>query len=115
MRLMKSKKGFNDMSIITLILIILFGTAFLIPSAGAATGDGATSFDTDNVADNVRTNSENANQFNIFTVLFNVLKLSLWDVGDSLGLPWFLDLTFTVMAVILVLTIARNIWIGGGS
>lgn len=114
-RMISNRKGFNDMFIIFVILGILIGTATIIPYLNAAQITQTAELDTDGVVSDIQQGSENVNAISAFTILLSVLKLSLFDFGDTLGLPWWLDLFYTLLATLLIITVARNIWIGGGA
>ncbi len=108
------KKAVNDISIIAVLTFILFATAIIIPFVNDAVGTEADTFDTDNLDTTVKEKADSVSTISAFTVLVTMLKLALFDVGNSLGLPFWLDAIYTVMGIILILVIARNIWIGGG-
>ena len=109
------KKAVNDISIIAVLTFILFGTAIIIPFVNSSLGTDSDTFDTGNFEGNVRDDAESVSAISAFTVLVTVLKLGLFDVGNSLGLPFWLDAIYTVIGIILIIVIARNIWIGGGA
>jgi len=44
-------------------------------------------------------------------VILSVLSMFFWTFG---ALPFWLDLIFLIMRIELIITIARNVWIGGG-
>ena len=113
--LFADKKGINDISIVAGIVFIFIITAITIPFVNSSFGTQATEFNVDGVVDDVRQDAENVNTFNAFDVLLTVLKLAFWDFGNSLDLPFWLDGFYSVLTVVLVLTIGRNIWIGGGA
>lgn len=118
--IIKSKKGFNDISIITIIIFIFFTTAIIIPFVNAEFDANFSTLNTDTVSSNVQADAKKTvvetSPFDTsaFDVIKNILNLAFFDTGESLGLPFWLDLVYTVLAIILILTIARNIWIGGG-
>ena len=114
MKVLRNKKGFNDIFIVVVIMSIILGTATIIPFLNDV-GTQAAELNTVGITDNIQQSAESVNTLNAFTILFNVFKLSFFDIGDTLGLPIWLDLFFTILAVILIITIARNIWVGGGS
>ena len=58
MKILKSKKGFTDILIGSIILAIFFFTAILIPPISADLEADVDTFDTDNLAQNVKDNSE---------------------------------------------------------
>jgi len=113
-RLFRNKKGFNDIYVLVVIGSILFFSAIAIPLIGQSFGTSTASFDTENLADSVQQDAENVSSFNAFDVLFTFLKLAFFDFGDSLSLPFWLDAVYTMLAIVFIVTIARNIWIGGG-
>ncbi len=47
----------------------------------------------------------------IFDVMGSIVKMFFWTCGS---LPFWLDLFFLLIRIVLYLTIARNLWIGGG-
>lgn len=111
----KGKKGINDISIIAILTFILFATAIIIPFVNEEFNIVADNFDTEGFEANVKNDAESVTAFSAFTVLVTVLKLALFDVGNSLGLPFWLDAIYTVIGIILILVIGRNIWVGGGA
>lgn len=55
---------------------------------------------------------ENASQVSAFTVIFSVFKMFFWTFGS---IPFWIDLTVIMtLRIVLVVLLARNIWIGGG-
>jgi len=46
-----------------------------------------------------------------FDVIASILKMFFWTFGT---LPTWLDTLFIILRITLVLTVARNIWVGGG-
>ena len=113
-KLFSNKKGINDISIIAIISFIFFLTAIIIPFANEATGGTADTFNTENLEGNVKVDAENVNVLNAFDVLLTMLKLALFDFSNTLGLPFWLDALYTMLAIIFIIVIARNIWVGGG-
>ncbi len=111
----RGKKGINDISIATILIFIFFFTAIMIPFVNAEFDTTADTFDTENFEGIVKDEAENVNVISAFTVLVTVFKLALFDFSDTLGLPFWLDMIYTVLAIILILVISRNIWVGGGA
>ena len=103
------------MTIVAGIMAIFLITATLIPLITADLGDTSNEYDTDTYETNIKDSAESANTLSAFTILLNVMKLAFFDFGNDLELPFWLDIIFTMLAVIFILTIARNIWIGGGA
>lgn len=48
----------------------------------------------------------------IFDVFWSVVKMFFWTCG---ALPAWLDAIFLIFRITLILIVARNLWIGGGS
>ena len=113
-----NKKAINDISIIAILVIILFGTAIIIPFIDSAFDTSSDTFDTDEFHSGIQEEGENIEgkitDISAVKVFVNVFKLAFFDFGNTLGLPWWLDAVYTILAILLILVIARNIWIGGG-
>lgn len=114
MNMMRSKKGFNDISILMGIIFVFLFTAVIIPDVNSAFNQNADEFDSDAYHEGIQEQTRGTSDLNARIVLLNLMKLSLWDVGNTLNLPFWIDIFFTVMAITFVTVIARNIWIGGG-
>ncbi len=114
-KLFKSKRGINDISIIAIILSIFLVTSIMITFVNAEFGTGADTFDNDAFESNVKNDADSVNAISAFTVLVTALKLAVFDFGNTLGLPFWLDIMYVILSIIFVLVIARNIWIGGGA
>lgn len=114
-KLFRNKKAINDISIIAIILTIFFSTAIIIPFVNAEFDTGFSSLNESTIAQQARNDAESVTAISAFTVLKNILKLSLFDIGNELGLPFWLDGLYTILAVIFILVVARNIWVGGGA
>lgn len=110
----RGKKGINDISIITIIIFIFFGTAIMIPFINSSFGTSAGVPDTDKLADEVQEGAENISTLSAFGVLKTVLLLAFFDFGGALGMIFWLQALYTILAIVFILVIARNIWIGGG-
>lgn len=118
-KLFKDKKAINDISIISVILAIFLITSITIPFVNAEFDTNFSGLDEDNVIQDVRNDAgqiPETSAFNVsaFDVMKNIILLALFDFGDVLGLPFWLDIIYTLLAIVFILTIARNIWIGGG-
>ncbi len=113
-KFIKGKKGINDISIIAIILSIFLVTSVMITFVNAEFNVGADTFDNDVFEGNIRNDASDVGSISAFTVLVTTLKLAIFDWGNTLGLPFWLDLIYVILSIIFVLVIARNIWIGGG-
>lgn len=102
------------MTIIAGILSVFLLSALILPLVTSAFGETADEWDTEGYETDIKEEARDVSTISAFSVIVNVMKLAFWDVGDELGLPFWLDLIFTLLAVVLILTVARNLWIGGG-
>ena len=100
-KLISDKKGVNDISILAILLGILLGSSIMIPFVNAAVGTGITTFDADNYAEGTRDESGSVNAITALSVMVTFLKISLFDF-------------YTMIFLLVILTIVRNIWVGGG-
>ncbi len=110
-----TKGQINDISIIAIILTIFFTTAISIGFVNAEFGTEFSSLNETVITQQARNDAESVSAISAFTILKNVLLLALFDVGNSLNLPFWLDALYTILAVIFILVISRNIWVGGGA
>jgi hypothetical protein len=101
----------NDISIITGIVTIFIFLGVLLPYVNAEFGVSSDNMNIDNIEKTVGEDIKDSSFITIFSVLFSVLKMFFWTFG---ALPFWLDMIFIVFRVILGLTIARNVWVGGG-
>lgn len=113
-KLFQNKKGINDISIIALITFIFLGTSIIIPFVNTEFATDADVFNTTIFEANVKDDAENVSGISAFQVLITMLKLAFFDFGNTLNLPFWLDALYTILAIIFILVIARNIWVGGG-
>jgi hypothetical protein len=100
----------NDIQIITGIICILVAVGVILPFVNSAFGQPSTSVNIDAVEHDALVQSQNG-ALSMWTVFKSVLLMSVWTFG---ALPWWLDLFFVVLRITLYLTVARNIWVGGG-
>lgn len=110
-----NKKGINDISIIAIILSIFFATATVIGFINNEFGTNFTEVNDAGIVQTAKNDAESVTALSAFTVLKNILLLALLDFQNILGLPFWLDLFYTILAIVFILVIARNIWIGGGA
>ena len=111
----RNKKGFNDISIMAVILSIFFLTSIMIAFVNSEFNASFSTLDTDGVTQKVKNDAESVSTISAFTVLKNIMLLALFDFGDTLRLPFWLDLVYSLLAIIFILVVARNIWVGGGA
>ena len=113
-----NKKAINDISIIAILLFILVGTAIIIEYINSEFETSSDTFDTDEFQSGVKGQAEEVKggiaDITAVRVFVNIFKLAFFDFGNTLELPFWLDAVYTVLAIILILVIARNIWVGGG-
>ena len=121
----------NDISIITGIISIFLIVGTFLPILSEGFNVTIESNDIDEITANIgnatrqsqdkknfweeiagSVNPMPAGAVTIFDIAGSVFLMFFWTFG---ALPLWLDLIFVILRIILVLTIARNIWIGGGS
>ena len=113
------KKGINDISIITILIFIFFGTAIMIPFINEAFNTQASSFNLEGLDADIQQDSRDIREvgaFDIdaFNIFLTVLKLAFFDFGGTLGMPFWLQAVYSILAIVFTMVIARNIWVGGG-
>lgn len=115
LKIFRNKKGINDISIISIILFIFLLTSISIEFVNAEFDTNIDTFDNELYEQNIRNDAESVNTFSAFSVLVTTLKLAFFDFGNTLGVPFWLDAMYSILAIILTLVIGRNIWVGGGA
>jgi hypothetical protein len=113
-RVWESKKAKSDIVIITSILFIFLMTALFIPIIQTDLGVSSSEVGVENTLGEVAGTAASSGSLTIFNVFFTVLNVAFLDFGGVLGFPFWLDAFFFMLTITLVLTIARNIWVGGG-
>jgi hypothetical protein len=73
-------------------------------------------YSTENITDSIGNAGKSTNAItgspNFWDILVSVFKMFFWTFGD---IHWIIDaIIFIPLRIILALTVARNIWIGGG-
>ena len=114
-RLFTSKRAVNDVSILAGILALFLISATIIPFINEEFQTGYSEFNVDGTVDEVKQEGKNVSTLSAFEILLTVFKLAFWDFGNTLNLIWFVDIFYTLMALIFIIVIARNVWIGGGA
>jgi len=103
----------NDMMIIGGIAFILVTVGLVLPFISEEFGtDQVADYDVNSFNDALGQDVKESDGISAITIFGSVFKMFFWTFGD---LPWFLDGFFLVLRIVLGLTIARNIWVGGGS
>jgi hypothetical protein len=104
--------GLNDISIISGIVILFVFLGVLLPVMEADLNiTDSYSTNVDNYTAGLQQQVKSQNSLNIWQVLGSVASMFFWTFGL---LPFWLDMIFIILRIVLVVTIARNIWIGGG-
>jgi hypothetical protein len=97
----------NDMVIIATITAIFIAIGVALPFVQQ-------DFDvpvTNNDPDTIIAPGDSTTSVGAFQVIGSVFKMFFWTFG---ALPVWLDSIFVGLRIILALTIARNLWVGGG-
>ena len=113
-KLSRSRKGMNDISILGVILAIFLLTAFIIPLINSEFAASYAEYSVNDTYDDIRDEAGTVTSLTPWTVITTIFKLAAWDMGNSLGLPAWLDMIYTLLGIIFAVIIARNIWVGGG-
>lgn len=102
----------NDMVLIASFLTFFTILGILLPVINSG-------FDTEytgiggigDLEEDVGNESDN-NQLSIWRVIFSMISVFFWSFGE---LPVLLNTFLLIPRIIFILTVVRNIWIGGGS
>lgn len=106
----------NDITIIGGIIAFFIAIGFFLPIIQAELGQNVNTFDLTPVTNDEVSDLENSSGLtsgtSVFTIFFSVVSMFFWTFGT---IPAMIDaLIFIPMRIILVLIIARNVWVGGG-
>ncbi len=93
-----------------LTFFILLGLLLPIINSGFDTEYSGVSGITE-LEDDIGSESSN-NQLSIWRVMFSLISVFFWSFGE---LPIIANIFLLIPRILLLLTISRNIWIGGGS
>ena len=115
MKLLKSKKAVNDVSILAIIAFIFLLTAVLMPLVTASFNTSTDEFDAEGYRDAVREEGDSVDRISALNTIIVLGRLASFDIGNSLSLPFWLDIIYFTLSIIFYVIIARNIWIGGGA
>lgn len=103
----------NDISIIAGIVSVFVILGAMMPfvhqdfNSGQTTG----SVSNDALQDNSYQLAQTTSSLSMWTVIKSVLLMFFWTFGQ---LPFWIDNIFVIFRVMLILIVARNVWIGGG-
>jgi|SRR3972149_6847938 len=111
MKLSKSRKGFNDVTLIGTIVMIFIAVGASLPFVNAEFGDSSTDFNTEDLQTDLNDQITDVTSVSTTTVLFSIGKMFFWTFGS---LPLFLELFFTVFRILLALLLYRQIRSGAG-
>lgn len=113
----------NDISIITgiIVIFIIVGTFLPVLNVGFGVTDTSIS-DVDDLASSLGNATKSmgdksgliatVGSLSIFDVIKSIAKVFIWIFPTGIII---IDLIFIVLKIILIITIARNLWVGGGS
>lgn len=101
----------NDITILYGIITFFIIIGVLAPFLNAEFSSNITEHDPNSITDDLNTGQAQSS-ISAFKVFGSVISMFFWSFGL---IPVWLDLIiFTPLRIILVLIIARNVWIGGG-
>jgi len=102
----------NDILIAGAIICVFLVLGTVLPFVNAEYGvDESGSYDADAFNDELGQEAELSTSVSAVEVLFSIAKMFFWTFG---ALHWALDLVFVFFRIILIMTLSRNIWVGGG-
>lgn len=99
----------NDITIIAGIVTVFALLGFILPFLNADFDQNYNDYSLDSIENNIGDSERST--VGIFDVILSVFTIFFWTFG---ALPIWLDLILTIFRIILAITIARNVWIGGG-
>ena len=97
----------SDIMIIGGIVLLFVALGVALPFIQEAFGVEQTA----NSAEGLINPADASSTVSAFSVIGSVASMFFWTFG---ALPTWLDLIFVVLRIMLVVTVARNVWIGGG-
>ena len=113
-KLFKSKKAFNDVTIVATILFIFLGTAVILPFVNTAFNIKSSDYNTENVeSEFIAEGFVDVSSVSARDIVKSIGKIFFWTFGD---LPFWLDLIFIVLRIILLYILIRTFtpFIAGG-
>lgn len=103
----------NDMLIIGSILFIFVFLGITLPFVETGFEEPrGTNYNPDELTNELGQEATQSSSVTVMEVISSMFKVFFWSFGTF---PFFLEGFFLVLRIILVVTIARNIWVGGGS
>ena len=101
----------NDMTIIYGLITFFIILGIATPLINAEFGSNYSSGNPDSIENDITAHIENS-EVSMWQIIKSVLSMFLWTFG---ALPVWFDLIIMLpLRILLVLIVARNIWIGGG-
>lgn len=103
----------NDITIIggIISLFVLLGVLLPIIQADLNIQD-TTDVNIDDFTSDIQQQAKSESDLTVWKVLISILSMFFWTFGL---IPIWLDCLFIILRIILAVTIARNIWVGGGA
>lgn len=99
----------NDITIIGTILGIFVMLSLFLPFIQADFGEIQTSNSVDSLID--ADDSDDLTDVSAWELIKSFFKVFFWSFGTF---PFWLEGILGVMKLVLIITVARNIWVGGG-
>lgn len=100
----------NDIHIIAGIMTFFVLLGVFLPFVQTDFGISQTAYNAESIVQESDLD-EAGSDISAFDVVASVAKMFFWTFG---ALPAWMDALFLVLRITLVLTVARNVWIGGG-
>lgn len=101
----------NDISVLTWIIGFFLLLGFVLPFAHDVQDTPGKNIDTDRGEIESDLSGQDESTTSVWQVLWSVINMYFWTFGN---LPVWLDLIMWIPRFVLYLTVARNIWVGGG-
>lgn len=102
----------NDISVITGIVAFFVLMGVFLPYAHTVEGtDTDIEADASDVTGDIGETADSPTTPGIWKIVTSVLSMFFWTFGS---LPFWIDSLFVILRITLALTVARNVWIGGG-
>ena len=114
LKIQKSKKGFNNMFLLGLIATILLVSSVIVPMVQTEFTGLNSTVDSDGLRQDLSDDIGEVDSISVVTVPGTLLRMVFWDPGDSLALPVWLDLFYSLLGILLLVILFVMVR-GGGS
>jgi len=103
----------NDIIIIGVILFIFLGLGATLPYVDAEFNQASSSgMDIVAIGDGIGDQVEITTAISAWDILLSVIAIPFFTIAN---IPWFMVAFMVLLRIIFWITIARNVWVGGGA